>query len=88
MTYSPTQPEPDSAQLELMTGLLEGEGADAYVVIPVGALVSQLRIALDETRTRDHTYRPGRATVRLVRNLHTLGWIRDTAHPRDQVAES
>ena len=84
MTYSATQPQPDAAQLELMTGLLEGEDPDAYVVIPVGALVSQLQIALEETRSRDHAYRPGRASVRLVRNLHTLGWIRDTKHEHEQ----
>lgn len=81
MTYSATRADQDPHQLELMTGLLEGAEPDAYVVMPVGALVTQLQIALEETKAKDRTLRPGRASVRLVRNLHTLGWIVDTGHP-------
>lgn len=81
MTSAGTRGDQDPQQLELMTGLLEGEEPDAYVVIPVGALVTQLTIALEETKAKGGMLRPGRASVRLVRNLHTLGWVRDTKHP-------
>lgn len=79
MAYRNEQDQ-DPHQLELMTGLLEGAEPDAYVVIPVGALVTQLTIALEETKAKDGRYRAGRASVRLVRNLHTLGWCIDTKH--------
>lgn len=85
MTSTPLRhrADDDPHQLALMSQLLEGEDPDAYAVIPVGALVSQLLIAINETKRENGDVRPGRASARLIRNLNTLGWIRDTAHPRE-----
>lgn len=75
-----TTPQADPDQLAMMSELLEGADADSYVVMPVGALVSQLTVALNETR--DGTgYRPGRAAARLARNLGELGFIVTVRRP-------
>lgn len=83
MTYDQTTPArpDDPEQTKLMLGLLDGHEPDAYVVIPVGALLTQMEMAVRETTSRDGRARTGKAAVRLIRSLNVLGWIIDTAHP-------
>jgi len=75
-----TQPQtvPTDEQLELMTSLLEGADPDSYVVIPAGALVTQVQIALRETWNSRGEYQPGKASARLIRNLKQLGFTMTT----------
>lgn len=67
-------------QAELISSLLEGEDLTCWVVIPVDALVTQIQIALRETRDRNKAHRPGLAVARLVQTLSTLGWTKNTKH--------
>lgn len=82
MTQTPADDTPTPDQLALMTPLLEDLDADVWVVCPVGALLRQLNLALGETSTHDGRVRPGRLGMRLVRNLHQIGWSRSTLHPQ------
>lgn len=66
--------QPLDEQAELMTSLLEGAEPDSYVVMPAGALVTQVLIALRETTNTKGELQPGKATARLVRNLDALGF--------------
>jgi hypothetical protein len=76
---------PTEVQLELMTALLEGEDPDAWVCIPVSALVSQITVVLNETTDNKGPHRPGRVSTRLVKNLFVSGWIRDSKYQQQRV---
>lgn len=82
MTARTEEQEPESA---LLDALLQDSDPGSYVVIPIGALVTQVMIAFRETNARGGKHRPARAMVRLALNLRELGWVHDLrAFPEDR----
>lgn len=71
-------------QAELLP-LLEGAEPDAYVVISLKALSTQLQLAAGQAERRDRgELRRGRLTYYLIRQLVELGFVVDKAHDRQE----
>lgn len=75
------RPEPQDMQAALMSGLLEGEDPDVYVVIPARTLTTQVELAVREATNTVGKCSPGRAAVRLIRNLDAIGYTKNTKRP-------